>query len=168
MPKLLALTIARTNEIVGACWGEFRLDGEDPMWTIPAGRVKNGSDHHVPLTNDMLSLLAALPRAEGESRLFPAYTGNSMLPALKRIEGCDGFTVHGFRSAFKDWCGNETPFARDIVEETYGHDASENAAERAYRRRKAMKKRRMVLEAWNRYVMSAPARVLRAVPAKAA
>ena len=84
--------------------------------------------------------------------LVPTYTGNTMLPALKRIDSCEGFTTHGFRSTFKDWCGNETPFARDIVEETYGHDASENAAERAYRRRKAMKKRRMVLAAWNAFV----------------
>ena len=61
--------------------------------------------------------------------------------------------MHGFRSSFRDWCGNETAFARDVVEETYGHEVG-NDVERAYRRQKAMKKRRQVLEAWNRYAAS--------------
>ena len=52
--RLLILAVARTNEVVGARWSEFRLDGEDPVWTIPAARVKNGSNHHVPLTPQML------------------------------------------------------------------------------------------------------------------
>jgi hypothetical protein len=39
--------------------------------------VKAGSEHHVPLTEEMLALLDALP-------------------------GCGGYTVHGFRSSFRD------------------------------------------------------------------
>ena len=58
-----------------------------------------------------------------------------MLEALKRLPGCGGYTVHGFRSAFRDWCGNETAFARDVVEETYGHDVG-NEVERPTARRR--------------------------------
>ena len=76
-----------------------------------------------------------------------------MLDMLKRkIPGCSRYTVHGFRSAFRDWCGNETNFPRDVVEETYGHEVG-NEVERAYRRHKGLTKRRQVLEAWNGYVM---------------
>ena len=96
-------------------------------------------------------MLALLERVDGKAgRLFPGRGHNAMLWTLKRIPGCDGYTVHGFRSSFRDWCGNETAFARDVVEETYGHEIG-NDVERAYRRQKAMKKRRQVLEAWNRY-----------------
>ena len=111
----------------------IRLDGR--LWTIPATRVKNGADHHVPLTDEMLALLAALPRQEDADRLFPDYRPHTMLDALQALPDCAGYTVHGFRSSFRDWCGNETRFPRDMVEETYGHEVG-NDVERAYRRRK--------------------------------
>ena len=147
--QLLILTATRTNEVAGAEWREFDLAGR--LWTIPAARVKNGADHHVPLTDEMLALLAALPRQEGAERLFPACRPHTMLDALQALPGCAGYTVHGFRSAFRDWCGNETSFPREVVEETYGHEVG-NEVERAYRRRKGLEKRRKVLEAWNGYV----------------
>ena len=145
--KFLILTATRTNEVRNACRGE--IDRDKRMWTIPASRVKTGSDHHVPLTDEMLALLNALP-GNGE-RLFPSANRDMLLDALQALPSCSGFTVHGFRSSFRDWCGNETPFPRDVVEETYGHEVGSDV-ERAYRRRRAMKKRLRVLEAWNRYV----------------
>jgi integrase len=149
--KLLILTATRTSEVVGARWNEFDLDNR--LWTIPAHRVKNGTDHHVPLTNEILAVLASLDRKDGEERLFPSCQPYTMLDMLKRkIPGCSGYTVHGFRSSFRDWCGNETAFAREVVEETYGHDVG-SEVERAYRRNKGLAKRRQVLEAWNGYVM---------------
>ena len=148
--KLLILTATRTAEVAGARWPEFDL--KQQLWTIPAARVKNGADHRVPLTDEIVAVLACVDRADGEERLFPSCKPHTMLETLQRIPGCAGYTVHGFRSAFRDWCGNETAFAREVVEETYGHDVG-NEVERAYRRGAAMKKRRQVLEAWNRYVM---------------
>ena len=85
----------------------------------------------------MLALYRRLPR--NTSGLLFDIGEDTLLKALKRLPGCSGITVHGFRSAFRDWCGNETAFAREVVEETYGHDASGNDAERAYRRGKAMR-----------------------------
>ena len=147
----LILTATRSAETANVDWSE--IDLERGQWVIPAHRVKNGQDHTVPLTEPMLTLLSSLPSAGSKSgRLFPDCGSNTMLNGLKRLRDCAGITVHGFRSSFRDWCGNETAFAREVVEETYGHDASGNDAERAYRRGKAMKKRRQVLEAWNHYV----------------
>ena len=149
--KLLVLTATRTSEVVGACWTEFDL--KQRLWTIPAARVKNGADHHVPLTDEILAVLASIDRKDGEERLFPScqplhHAGD----AEAKIPGCGRYTVHGFRSTFRDWCGNETNFPRDVVEETYGHEVG-NEVERAYRRHKGLTKRRQVLEAWNGYVM---------------
>ena len=41
------LTAARTGEVIGAHWDE--IDLEDKMWTVPAGRMKGGKEHRVPL-----------------------------------------------------------------------------------------------------------------------
>lgn len=148
--QLLILTATRTAETLFAEWKEFDLAAR--QWTIPAHRVKNGSQHVVPLTDAMLAVLRRIPKRNADDRLF-GYGRNALRSALKRIPGCADITVHGFRSTFRDWCGNETAFAREIVEETYGHDPLKDDAERAYRRQKALKKRRQVLEAWNGYAM---------------
>jgi integrase len=59
-------------------------------------------------------------------------------------------TVHGFRSTFRDWCGNETEFQREYVEECLGHLVG-NATERAYRRSDALEKRRAIMQAWSEF-----------------
>src|SRR2546430_8539107 len=59
----------------------------------------------------------------------------------------DGTTVHGFRSAFRDWCGEVTPFPRELAEAALAHVAGD-ATERAYRRGDALEKRRKLMEAW--------------------
>jgi integrase len=57
-----------------------------------------------------------------------------------------GATMHGFRSSFRDFCGEETSFAREDVEQCLAH-AVGNAVERAYRRGDALEKRRQIMTA---------------------
>ena len=54
-------------------------------------------------------------------------------------------TVHGFRSAFRDWAGNETHFAREVAEAALAHVIGDKA-EQAYRRGDALEKRRALME----------------------
>ena len=68
-------------------------------------------------------------------------------------------TVHGFRSAFRDWAGNETSFAREIAEAALAHIIGD-AAERAYRRGDALEKRRAMMEAWAQWCEPKSANVL--------
>ena len=70
----------------------------------------------------------------------------AMMMLLRRM-GRGELTVHGFRSAFRDWAGNETPFAREVAEAALAHVIGD-AAERAYRRGDALEKRRAMMEAW--------------------
>jgi hypothetical protein len=56
-------------------------------------------------------------------------------------------TVHGFRSGFRDWCGEATSIPREVAEAALAHVAGD-ATERAYRRGDALEKRRGVMEAW--------------------
>jgi integrase len=57
------------------------------------------------------------------------------------------YTAHGFRSAFRDWCGNETQFPRELAEHALAHVIGDKA-EQAYRRSDALARRRELMEAW--------------------
>jgi integrase len=71
-----------------------------------------------------------------------------MYEHLKRM-GIEA-SVHGFRSSFRDYMGNETHFAREPVEECLAH-AIGNSVERAYRRQDGLNKRRVILDHWAEY-----------------
>src|SRR5215217_2096550 len=63
-------------------------------------------------------------------------------------------TVHGFRSAFRDWAGECTHFPREVAEAALAHQIG-NEVERAYRRGDALEKRRGLMEAWALYILPA-------------
>ena len=65
---------------------------------------------------------------------------------LRRMDQ-DAATVHGFRSAFRDWAGNETHFPREVAEAALAHVVGDKA-EQAYRRGDALEKRRALMAAW--------------------
>jgi hypothetical protein len=64
-------------------------------------------------------------------------------------------TVHGFRSAFRDWCGDKTTFPREVAEAALAHQISDET-EAAYRRSDALEKRRRLMDAWGRYCATPP------------
>jgi integrase len=72
-----------------------------------------------------------------------------MAKVMDRLE-VDGPTVHGFRSAFRDWCGEATAFPREIAEAALAHVIGDKA-EQAYRRGDALEKRRKLMDAWAAY-----------------
>jgi integrase len=72
-----------------------------------------------------------------------------MAKVMHRLQ-IDGATVHSFRSAFRDWAGNETNFPREIAEAALAHVIGDKA-EQAYRRGDALEKRRALMEAWANY-----------------
>jgi integrase len=147
------LTAARSNEAIGAQWGE--IDPKTKLWTVPAERMKTGRSHIVPLSERALKILAALPRVHGCNYLFPgAKAGQSinrfgMLELLRSMR--PGVTVHGFRSTFRDWCGDRTNYSRDIVEAALAHRIADQV-EAAYRRGTAIEKRRTLMADWARYL----------------
>ena len=72
-----------------------------------------------------------------------------MAMLLRRL-GYGHFTIHGFRSAFRDWAGDETHFPREVAEAALAHKVGD-AVERAYRRGSALEKRRQLMQAWSDY-----------------
>ncbi len=71
---------------------------------------------------------------------------SAMMQLLERI-GRGGLTVHGFRSTFRDWAAECTPFPNEVVEMALAH-AIRDKTESAYRRRDLFDKRRELMEAW--------------------
>jgi integrase len=147
--EFLILTAARTGEVLGAQWDE--IDGN--VWTVPAERMKAGKPHRVPLSDRVVEILASLPR-EGEFIFVGAHTSAVSNPhQLKRVlqrTGYDNITVHGFRSSFRDWAAETTPFPNHVVEQALAHAIS-SGVEAAYRRGDLFEKRRELMQAWADY-----------------
>jgi integrase len=106
--RLMVLTFARTTELRAAQWSEFEnLDGNEPLWRIPAERTKMKREHIVPLAPQAVAVLRelrALPDSENSPLLFrsPSREGhmsnNTMLYALYRVGYHRRATVHAFRA----------------------------------------------------------------------
>jgi integrase len=154
------LTAARSGEVLSARWDE--IDHEGKVWTVPAARMKAGKEHRVPLSDRAAAILNELHQARTSEFVFPGFKhgcplSNMALEAVLRRARVD-VTTHGFRSSFRDWAGDSTPFARDVVEAALAH-AIENKTEAAYRRSDALEKRRRLMAAWAAFCTSAPKEV---------
>jgi len=147
------LTAGRSGEIYGARWPEIDLAAK--AWTIPAERMKAGREHRVPLCQRATAILERLFAAKISAFVFPGQRGGrplshvAMAKVIERM-GVEGATVHGFRSAFRDWAGNETHFAREVAEAALAHVVGDSA-EQAYRRGDALEKRRALMADWAAY-----------------
>lgn len=141
------LTAARTGEVTGMDWSEVAGD----LWTIPAERMKAGRAHRVPLVPQALALLERRPRTEPPWAL----SENTMLFLLQR-EPPRGlgrpFTVHGFRSAFRDWAAEQTSHPSEVIEMALAHSIRDKT-EAAYRRGDLLDKRRALMRDWADYLL---------------
>ncbi len=168
------LTATRSQEIRGARWSEIDLDAR--LWKIPADRMKMRKAHEVPLSDDAIALLKALPKFEGNDLVFPASRGGelsdmTLTAALRRMHesetkaGRKGYvdpnqldaegtprriTMHGFRSTFRDWAGETTHHPREVIEHALAHQLKDKA-EAAYARGSLFQKRQALMADWAAY-----------------
>lgn len=156
--RFTVLTAARTGETIGARWSE--IDMAAKVWTVPASRMKAKRLHRVPLSDAAMAVLEVAQglrfKADQDGFLFPGQKegkplSNMAMDMLLRRANL-AVTVHGFRSSFRDWAGEETPFAREVVEAALAHVIGDKA-EQAYRRGDALEKRRALMKAWADYLM---------------
>lgn len=163
--EFAALTVARSQEVRGALWAEIDLDAA--LWVIPAARMKMDREHRVPLSDDAVALLAALPRFADNPLAFPAPRGGKLSDAtlsatMRRLHAADvaaggeGFVdrvskrpavPHGLRSTFRDWAAERTHYPGEMAEIALAHRVA-NAVEAAYRRGDMVEKRRGMMNAW--------------------
>lgn len=146
--RFTILTAARTGEVTGAGWDEFDL--EAGLWVIPAERMKAGREHVVPLPSAAVAILRSLPRDRPPFRL----SENAMLYLVQKPppKGYGlPYTVHGFRSSFRDWAAETTAHPAEVVEMALAHTIP-NKVEAAYRRGNLLAKRRELMEDWAAYL----------------
>lgn len=154
--RFTILTAARTSEVIEAPWSEFDL--EAGLWSIPGERMKAGRPHVVPLVPAALAILRA---RRGEPMPF-ALSNAAMLDMVQKPppKGLGlPFTVHGFRSSFRDWVAEETQHAGEVAEMALAH-AIEDETEAAYRRGNLLAKRRALMEDWAGFVSGAGGNVV--------
>lgn len=146
--EFVIYTAGRSGEVRGARWPE--IDLQNKIWTVPAERMKGKKEHRVPLSNQALQLLDALPRFAEHDLLFP---GRNNVPlsdmSMRRCMRRMGLTAvpHGFRSTFRDWAAERTNFPRDMAEMALAH-AIGSEVEAAYRRGDMLAKRAKMMQAW--------------------
>jgi integrase len=157
---LAVLTFVRTAELRAARWSEFEnLEGNDPVWRIPAERMKMKREHIVPLAPQAIAVLQELRALSGSAAspfLFPSpsrdgyMSNNTMLYALYRMGYHGRATVHGFR-AMASTSLNEMGFRPDVIERQLAHQ-EKNAVRAAYNRAEYLNERRAMMDHWANYV----------------
>ena len=155
--RFIILTAARAGEAVGATWPEVDLD--EGVWTIPGSRMKAGRIHRVPLSREAVTVLRKLAKLRTGAHVFPglrvssrAQSARAILRAVREA-GETRATVHGFRSAFRDWASERTNYPRDVAEMALAH-AIGNRTEAAYRRGELLAKRHAMMEQWARFLLT--------------
>jgi integrase len=147
------LNTVRTSETIGATWDE--IDFQSKTWTVPAHRIKAERDHRIPLCGRSIEILQALPRRTDNPYVFAGAGrgGLSNMAMLERLRGMDGngYTVHGFRSSFRDWCAEQTNYPRELAEVALAHKLKDKT-EAAYQRGDLLEKRRRLMRDWAKFV----------------
>lgn len=164
------LCASRSGEVIGAKWIE--LDRKAKIWTIPPERMKAGKEHRVPLTERALAILDEVEKVKIGEHVFPGQRKGKPLSNMAmamllrdRMKRTD-ITVHGFRSSFRDWAGEQTAFPREIAEAALAHVVGDET-ERAYRRGDALEKRRKLMDAWSRFIGTPKAKSGNVTPIRA-
>ena len=157
--RLAPLVFVRPGELRGAEWREFTLDGEDPQWRIPVGRMKMREAHIVPLSRQAVEILHGLHPLTGRGRLvFPGLrsrdrpiSDNTLNAALRRLGfSTEEMTAHGFR-AMASTLLNERGFPPDIIELQLAHQERDKVRA-AYNRAQRLAERRQMMQAWADYL----------------
>jgi integrase len=78
---MLILTGQRRGEVAGMRWSE--IDFERAMWTIPAQRTKNGTQHTVPLAPLAIEILQSVPRFMNSDLVFTT-SGKTLISGFGR------------------------------------------------------------------------------------
>lgn len=153
--KLMALTFVRTGELIGAKWDELEvMDGNEPVWRIPAERMKMNTPHIVPLSRQAVEVLACLHEIRTKSDfVFPgerhrkgSMSNNTVLFALYRMGYRGRMTAHGFRGVASTLL-HELGWRHELIELQLAHQ-ERNQVSAAYNHATYLADRRKMMQAW--------------------
>lgn len=165
------LTAARSGEVRSATWEQIDLDAR--TWSRPASLMKMDRGHVVTLSDAAVALLTLWAPEESlrTGLIFSGMNGGalsdmSLTKALRAaheaelLAGRPGYTdpnsgktatVHGFRSAFRDWAAERMPTVPAMVAEMALAHKVGTSTEQAYLRTDLRDMRRTLMEAWGHF-----------------
>jgi len=148
----------RTRPVLETRWAHIDLDLA--VWTVPGMLEKSGEPLRVPLVGLSLAILRELRPTDCQSNdvVFHGILGRkrfrssvTLLNWLRRLGvSADVACVHGFRSALRDWAGEETDHAPDICEAVLSHQWK-GGVRGDYQRGDLLRKRRLLMADWDAY-----------------
>ena len=155
--QFLILTAARSGEVRKARWRDIDLGAAE--WRVPPENAKTGRLHIVPLGPGAVKIVERIHAAltpKPNDLVFAGLKGlmsDATLAKVLRVNGGAEYTVHGFRSSFRDWAA-DTGFADAWAEAALAH-TNPNRTESAYRRTTFFEQRReKLMPAWASYCSS--------------
>ena len=159
--KFIILTFVRTQELRFADWKEFVIDSSEPLWVIPADRMKMRKIHHVPLSRQAVNILNEMQKYSGkEGYVFPQYynskkamSENTLLYFSNRLGYSGRHTIHGFRSVASTVLNESRKWHPDVIERQLAHQES-NKVRKAYNRAEHLDERRKMMQWWSDYIES--------------
>ena len=154
--RMIALTAVRPGEIRGAAWHEFeQLDGSEPLWRIPATRMKMKQEHLVPLSQQAVAVIMAARSLTGRGPLvFPnarhahrPMSENAIGYLLNRAGYHSRHVPHGWRATFSTIMNESYRDDRHVIDLMLAH-APKDKTEAAYNRASHMPRRRELVQEW--------------------
>lgn len=154
--RFIALTVVRPGELRHAGWGEFEgLDTAEPLWRIPADRMKMKREHIVPLSTQAVEVLETMRSITGKSPfVFPSprhprkpMSENAMGYLLNRAGYHSRHVPHGWRSTFSTVMNEQYPMEGRIIDMMLAH-VSKDKVEGAYNRSQYLTRRRQLAQIW--------------------
>jgi integrase len=162
--RLLALTAARPGPLACTPWGEFdEVDPDDPVWTIPAARMKlkkqfkddEARDHFIPLSKQAMEAISALRDLTGKGPfVFPnqrhahrPMSENAMGYLINRAGYFQRHVPHGFRSTFSTVMNEQFPGDRAVIDFMLAH-VPKDKIEAAYNRGLYLARRKELAQEW--------------------
>jgi integrase len=150
--KLLLLTGQRRSEVAGMRWQDIDLDRA--VWTIPGSLTKNHEQHTVPLSKQVLAILAAIPRI-GE-KFVTTTTGQTPFSGFSKAKasldekaGVSGWRWHDLRRTFATFAAEELTTPQAVVEAILNHKSGTTSGlAGVYNRAQYTKQKAEALQAW--------------------
>ena len=151
--RFIILTVARSGEARGALWNEINLKAK--VWIIPGSRMKAEREHRVPLCDEAIKILTKMQqwRIDDADNVFPGMRSSQLSDVAVNNTLHDiapKVTVHGFRSAFREWGAETTEYPSAALELALAH-VNKDKIEEAYQRSDLFELRRELMDVWASY-----------------
>jgi len=155
--RLLILTITRTSEVIKSKFEQFDLD--KGIWTLPYYNMKARKEHKVPLSNEAISIIKLMRKKHNHEYVFTnLLTGKhisngAMLVFIKKRFPHFKITVHGFRTTFRTWAEEQGKYQHYAIKFSQSHQLPDKV-EKAYMRTDLMPERKIIMNDWEKYILS--------------